>query len=87
MPLTDMERLEWEILRLFNVARDNPQRALEEAGVGHLYDEALYPSGGLPLRMNKAFREKEQEWAQFVVDGQGVPGDEHHLVDGRYDAE
>jgi hypothetical protein len=25
MPLTDMERLEWEILRLFNVARDNPQ--------------------------------------------------------------
>ena len=69
MPLTDVERLEWEILRLFNVARDNPQRALDEAGVGHRYDEALYPSRG-PLRMNKAFREKEQEWAQLLVDGQ-----------------
>jgi|LGVF01.1.fsa_nt_gb hypothetical protein len=85
MPLTDVERLEWEILRLFNVARDNPQRALDEAGVGHRYDEALYPSRG-PLRMNKAFREKEQEWAQLLVDGQGVPGDPHHLVDGRFDA-
>ncbi|MBI4672117.1 MAG: hypothetical protein HY741_10685 [Chloroflexi bacterium] len=78
MAMTDLERLEWDILRLINEARANPQKALEDRGLGAKYDPAKYPPRR-PLRMNIALRGAAQEHAQRMADRGGLP---EHTIDG-----
>jgi hypothetical protein len=77
---TYMEQAEWELLRLINEARNDPQSALVSRGLGAKYNPALYPSRG-PLRMNIALRDAAHGWAQLMAD-RDVMG---HNIDGRSD--
>lgn len=78
--MTDLERLEWDILRLINEARADPQKALEDRGLGAKYDPAKYPPRR-PLRMNIALRGAAQEHAQRMADQETLD----HIVNGVHD--